>query len=110
MDMFKIGVGPSSSHTMGPWKAALKFLAELERLSLYPDAEKVKIHLYGSLALTGKGHGTDKALMLGLSGFDPIDIPMEEVQNTVQVIEETHFLSLNQKKKIYQKILLSSFW
>ena len=100
MDMFKIGVGPSSSHTMGPWKAALKFLAELERLSLYPDAEKVKIHLYGSLALTGKGHGTDKALMLGLSGFDPIDIPMEEVQNTVQVIEETHFLSLNQKKKI----------
>jgi hypothetical protein len=65
-DMLKIGVGPSSSHTLGPWKAALLFLNEIgpERIEL---VEGIRVGLYGSLSLTGKGHATDLALMLGLT-------------------------------------------
>lgn len=69
-DIFKVGVGPSSSHTMGPWIAALKFLEKIE-----PErVVSVKIDLYGSLSKTGRGHGTDIAVMLGLCGFHPTTI------------------------------------
>ena len=66
-DIFKIGVGPSSSHTLGPWKAATIF-ADL--IAAKP-VESIKVHLYGSLSKTGRGHGTDLAIMLGLQSFDP---------------------------------------
>jgi len=75
-DMFKIGVGPSSSHTMGPWRAVQRFFDELtpaQRLS----TQQVQVDLYGSLAKTGKGHGTDIAVMLGLLGEDPETIDVE---------------------------------
>ena len=62
-DIFKIGVGPSSSHTMGPWKAALEFLQEVGNQS--EKLSHVHVELYGSLAKTGKGHGTDVAVILG---------------------------------------------
>lgn len=65
-DIFKIGVGPSSSHTMGPWKAAQIFTDLLGDI----DVTRLKVHLYGSLSKTGKGHGTDIAVMLGLAGYD----------------------------------------
>ena len=68
-DMLKIGVGPSSSHTLGPWRAAEKFLAELRSQNIINTVHRVKVDLYGSLSLTGKGHATDLAVMLGLSGF-----------------------------------------
>jgi L-serine dehydratase len=67
-DMFKIGIGPSSSHTVGPMRAARRFLEELEKLD---EVATVHVELYGSLALTGKGHGTDRAILLGLSGETP---------------------------------------
>ncbi len=70
-DMFKVGVGPSSSHTLGPWKAALRFLQELEDKNRLQQVERLEVLLYGSLAKTGKGHGTDVAVMLGLCGEDP---------------------------------------
>ena len=70
-DMLKIGIGPSSSHTLGPWRAAQQFLKILRAQSHIEEIAKVEIHLYGSLALTGKGHGTDIAVLLGLSGTDP---------------------------------------
>ena len=70
-DMLKIGVGPSSSHTLGPWRAAEAFLKELEAASIFNKITKVRVDLYGSLSLTGKGHATDYAVMLGLSGADP---------------------------------------
>ncbi len=70
-DMFKIGVGPSSSHTLGPWKAARMFTDTLARRSLLARATEIKVLLYGSLAKTGKGHGTDIAVQLGLCGEDP---------------------------------------
>ena len=66
-DMLKIGVGPSSSHTLGPWRAAEQFLAELRNQNIIASVHRVKVDLYGSLSLTGKGHATDYAVMLGLS-------------------------------------------
>jgi L-serine dehydratase len=78
-DMLKIGVGPSSSHTLGPWRAAERFLAELRSEGLLEKTERVKVDLYGSLSLTGKGHATDLAVMLGLSGQDPEFIPVENI-------------------------------
>ena len=66
-DMLKIGVGPSSSHTLGPWRAAERFLAELRTANILDKTARIKVDLYGSLSLTGKGHATDFAVMLGLS-------------------------------------------
>ncbi|MPR34909.1 L-serine ammonia-lyase [Salmonirosea aquatica] len=71
-DIFKIGIGPSSSHTLGPWRAAQLFLGVLENRLGFERVQSVQVHLYGSLAKTGKGHGTDLALILGLAGYDPI--------------------------------------
>ena len=70
-DMLKIGVGPSSSHTLGPWRAAEQFLKELRERNLIDTVIGVKVDLYGSLSLTGKGHATDLAVMLGLRGAEP---------------------------------------
>ena len=70
-DMFKIGVGPSSSHTLGPWKAALRFIQMLESKFPLDKVMSVRVLLYGSLAKTGRGHGTDVALQMGLLGLDP---------------------------------------
>lgn len=81
-DIFKIGIGPSSSHTMGPWRAAQRFLHAV-RLN---DVASVQVELYGSLAKTGKGHGTDLAVLLGLNGDDPVTIPVDAVQTNIQEI------------------------
>src|SRR3954467_14210990 len=70
-DLFKIGIGPSSSHTVGPMRAAERFLRELETLGVLERTARVETLLYGSLALTGKGHATDKAIILGLCGELP---------------------------------------
>jgi L-serine dehydratase len=86
-DMLKIGVGPSSSHTLGPWRAAERFLAEMKTEISLEDVIRVKVDLYGSLSLTGKGHATDYALMLGLSGQDPETIPVQKIDGIVQSIK-----------------------
>ncbi|WP_417940329.1 L-serine ammonia-lyase [Flavobacterium sp. RS13.1] len=86
-DMLKIGVGPSSSHTLGPWRAAERFLKELREQSILDQITKVKVDLYGSLSLTGKGHATDLAVMLGLSGQDPEYIPVENISEIIKTIE-----------------------
>jgi L-serine dehydratase len=66
-DLFKIGIGPSSSHTVGPMWAALRFVQALANAGVLERVERVQVDLYGSLALTGRGHGTDRAVLLGLS-------------------------------------------
>jgi L-serine dehydratase len=76
-DIFKIGIGPSSSHTLGPWRAAQLFLKHLENSVGLPNVQRVKVFLYGSLAKTGKGHGTNIAVILGLSGYDPVTMDLE---------------------------------
>ncbi|MGB5542796.1 MAG: serine dehydratase beta chain, partial [Gammaproteobacteria bacterium] len=67
-DIFKVGVGPSSSHTMGPMRAASQFAAHLRREGILTQVSRVGVQLYGSLALTGKGHCTDMAVLAGLEG------------------------------------------
>lgn len=93
-DMLKIGVGPSSSHTLGPWRAAERFLSELRNENLIHYVSRVKVDLYGSLSLTGKGHATDLALMLGLSGQDPEIIPIENIAGITKSIEDKNEINL----------------
>lgn len=96
-DLFKIGIGPSSSHTVGPMKAAALFLEKLERQKLLGLIQKVGVDLYGSLALTGKGHGTDKALILGLSGELPDKIEPDLISQKVADVEKNCKISLKGK-------------
>ena len=81
-DLFKIGVGPSSSHTMGPMVAGNRFLATLRRVQL-PGVSRIQVRLYGSLALTGKGHGTDKAVILGLLDQRPDEVNPDQMEELV---------------------------
>ncbi|MBL0738207.1 L-serine ammonia-lyase [Flavobacterium sp. GN10] len=99
-DMLKIGVGPSSSHTLGPWRAAERFLEELKDEAILDDITRVKVDLYGSLSLTGKGHATDLAVMLGLSGQDPEYIPVEDIAGIIKKIETTNEINLGNQKVI----------
>ena len=99
-DMLKIGVGPSSSHTLGPWRAAERFLSELRLENRLQDVIQINVDLYGSLSLTGKGHATDFAIMLGLSGQDPEYIPIQDIEKIVKNIEHTHELNLGNEQKI----------
>ena len=99
-DIFKIGIGPSSSHTLGPWRAAERFIQELKERGRFDKVEKVKILLYGSLAKTGIGHGTDIAVLLGLSGADPIIFDVDKVGSKVEDIKTSNSLSLNDEKVI----------
>lgn len=78
-DLFKIGIGPSSSHTVGPMSAARRFALELDSLGLLEQVAAVRIELYGSLGATGRGHGTDKAVMLGLMGETPEGVEIESI-------------------------------
>ncbi len=84
--MFKIGIGPSSSHTLGPWRAALRFIDGLNSRNSLVNVESVQVLLYGSLAKTGKGHGTDVAVILGLCGEDPVSFDVNAVTPRIQSI------------------------
>ena len=95
-DIFKIGIGPSSSHTMGPWRAAQRFLREIN-LDLVVS---VRVELYGSLAKTGHGHGTDLAVQLGLNGNDPVTIPVAEVSTTIEHIKNTKTIKLGGRRDL----------
>ncbi|WP_259068498.1 L-serine ammonia-lyase [Mucilaginibacter sp. X4EP1] len=99
-DMFKIGIGPSSSHTLGPWRAAQQFVQLLERNQVLPLVVEIKILLYGSLAKTGKGHGTDIAILLGLSGDDPVTFEVDQVKPKTEDIRISNKLVLAGKKEI----------
>jgi L-serine dehydratase len=99
-DIFKVGIGPSSSHTMGPWRAAQRFLQELREAGRFDRVARVQVELYGSLAKTGKGHGTDLAVLLGLSGDDPVTIPVDQVQVNFQRILDTKRLCLGGQRDI----------
>ncbi|MEM1135987.1 MAG: L-serine ammonia-lyase [Bacteroidota bacterium] len=99
-DMLKIGVGPSSSHTLGPWRAALRWLKELQVRGVFSEIEQVKVELYGSLALTGKGHATDIAVLMGLTGENPETVDTSLITEKIETIKVCKKLSLLQKKEI----------
>ncbi|MDX1317614.1 MAG: serine dehydratase beta chain, partial [Xanthomarina gelatinilytica] len=99
-DMLKIGVGPSSSHTLGPWRAAERWIKELKASNKFDAVEHISVDLYGSLSLTGKGHATDYAVMLGLSGADPEIIPTDTIEVIISSIKNNHVLFFNNEKSI----------
>ena len=82
-DIFKIGIGPSSSHTMGPMRAAQNFVADLAEAELLGKTARIAVQLYGSLALTGRGHCTDVAILAGLEGNLPDQVLPEPAPNAL---------------------------
>src|SRR5664279_1517636 len=87
-DIFKIGVGPSSSHTLGPWRAGQAFIRSLKEKGLVSELRHLQVLLYGSLAKTGKGHGTDIAIQLGLAGYDPVSIDTRLIPSIIEKISK----------------------
>ena len=99
-DMFSIGVGPSSSHTVGPMRAAYQFINQVKHHHLLEKVHRVEINLYGSLALTGKGHATDKAVLLGLMGNTPEEIISTQIDSMIDAIRQGKNINLLGLKQI----------
>ncbi len=91
-DIFKIGVGPSSSHTLGPWRAAMQFVENLQGYGGVNNLQSITVLLYGSLAKTGKGHGTDIAVQMGLLGEDPVTTDITLISEKIQSIADKQTL------------------
>src|SRR2546423_11456941 len=99
-DVFKIGVGPSSSHTMGPWRAAQRFLACCRALGIFERIVRVRVDLFGSLAKTGKGHGTDTAVLLGLIDDDPVTCDTAQIRPRAATIRSAGKMILGGEREI----------
>jgi L-serine dehydratase len=99
-DLFTIGVGPSSSHTVGPMRAARRFVDRLDREGLFAATARVRAELYGSLALTGRGHGTDRAIILGLEGQTPEGIDPDAIGPTVERVRSSRRLNLGGRREL----------
>ena len=99
-DIFKVGIGPSSSHTMGPMRAAREFVLGLKRDGLLDQTAEMAVRLYGSLALTGKGHGTDRAILAGLEGAQPESVDPDSIDPSVQRIRSTGRINLLGEREI----------
>ena len=99
-DLFKIGIGPSSSHTVGPMKATNLFVSALSQQQLLTQVDRVQVELFGSLGATGKGHGSDIAVMLGLMGEQPQTTDVAAISQKIADIQAQNTLCLNQQHKI----------
>src|SRR5579863_1624005 len=99
-DIFKIGVGPSSSHTLGPWRAAQRFTGSIEQKHGRTGLSSITVILYGSLAKTGKGHGTDIAIQLGLGGEDPVTFDPGNIDTAIAAIRDNRQLPIRGVKPI----------
>ena len=99
-DLFKIGIGPSSSHTVGPMRAAWRFVQGLRAAELLSRVADIRVDLYGSLALTGKGHATDRAVMLGLAGYEPATVPSDIVSSLPDQVISSHSIQLAQSQTL----------
>jgi len=94
-EIIKVGIGPSSSHTMGPWRAAQRFLESLDNKGILNQVDFVQVNLYGSLAKTGHGHGSDVAVLMGLSGERYTEIDTDAIPEKVKVIKESGKIMLH---------------
>ncbi len=94
-ELFTIGIGPSSSHTVGPMKAAYRFADSLRTRDLLTATTAIKTELYGSLGATGKGHGSDKAVMLGLEGETPEKVDTDSVAARLDAIPPTAIINVH---------------
>ncbi len=99
-DVFSIGIGPSSSHTVGPMRAARRFLIGLKEKEFFEDIASIKVELYGSLAMTGKGHATDLAILLGLEGETPEGVDPSSISHRVARVQSEKTLHLFGRRKI----------
>jgi len=99
-DLFKIGIGPSSSHTVGPMRAARLFALRLESDGLLPRSARVLSQLYGSLGATGKGHGSDKAVLLGLAGHEPDTVDVDAVPALLAALRKAGRLALLRRHEV----------
>src|SRR5438105_69781 len=99
-DLFKIGIGPSSSHTVGPMRAARLFALRLQHDGLLERSARVRADLYGSLGATGKGHGSDKAVLLGLAGHEPDTIDVDAIPSLLESLRTSKRLLLAGKHEI----------
>jgi len=99
-DMFKVGIGPSSSHTVGPMRAAFAFCEELIAINQLENVTHISTELYGSLGQTGKGHGTGKAVILGLLGYTPEDVPVQKIDSMLEQVANSQRLLAMHKHEI----------
>ena len=99
-DMFSIGIGPSSSHTVGPMKAAKLFVEHLTEQQLLNKTTRLKCELFGSLGQTGIGHGTGKAVILGLSGQTPEEIPVDSIESILADVVSSEMIKLTEQKTV----------
>lgn len=93
-DLFKVGIGPSSSHTVGPMRAAATFIDRLKSDGLLHNTASLRVHLYGSLGATGRGHGSVEAIVAGLSGERPETVDPDVLAGTVFAVRSTGSLHL----------------
>ncbi|EAB8791393.1 L-serine ammonia-lyase, partial [Salmonella enterica subsp. enterica] len=100
-DIFKIGIGPSSSHTVGPMKAGKQFADDLIAAGLLEKTTRIQVDVYGSLSLTGKGHATDIAIIMGLAGNLPDSVDIDAIPGFIRDVEERERLLLaNQRHEV----------
>ncbi|HEX5576194.1 MAG TPA: L-serine ammonia-lyase [Gemmatimonadales bacterium] len=99
-DIFKIGVGPSSSHTLGPWRAAQRAVQRWQELGVFDSIVGVQVDLYGSLAKTGRGHMTDVAVMLGLSNEDPVSCDTTAIPAKIEMIRRARTIPLGGQRSV----------
>lgn len=99
-DMFSIGIGPSSSHTVGPMRAGIEFCQSLKDSGHFAQTDEIKVELYGSLGQTGKGHGTGKAVILGLEGNSPEGVDVGRIEAMLQAVEQQQQLNLGGEKRV----------
>ncbi|NMP16596.1 L-serine ammonia-lyase [Thalassotalea sp. Y01] len=99
-DMFSIGIGPSSSHTVGPMRAANRFIESLKQNNVFDDVTRIKVELFGSLGQTGIGHGTGKACILGLHGEAPESVAVENIDKILENTVKSEKIQLNHEREI----------
>jgi L-serine dehydratase len=99
-EIFRIGIGPSSSHTVGPMRAAGAFVTTLKNKNLLARVQRIQADLCGSLALTGRGHGTDRAVLLGLTGELPDEVEPDKIESLINEIRSARFLLLGGVRRI----------
>jgi L-serine dehydratase len=99
-DLFSIGIGPSSSHTVGPMRAAYAFMQDIKQEGSLQDVHSLTVELYGSLAFTGEGHGTDRAILLGLEGDLPHSVDLEKADKILDIVKKRNSLKLMGEKEV----------
>ena len=99
-DIFKIGVGPSSSHTLSPWRAAQRVVQRWQDFGVFDSIVGVQVDLYGSLAKTGRGHMTDMAVMLGLSNEDPVNCDTTAIPARIEAIRQSRAITLGGQRPV----------